>query len=181
MKNSFKHNTISSCANLILLSTLGAMLSACGDSSSGSTHQVSGSVLGLEGTVILQNASDDNMSISLDGDINIAVDVPTGTNYNVQVATQPDNQFCEVISGSGTVNADIDNIQINCNRIHYFAATDSDQPSINYELWRSNGTNDGTYRVSDINISDSGLDYGTDIVEFNDAVYFTANNGTNGA
>lgn len=183
MENLFKQPVISSCANLILLSSLGGLLSACGDSAPGTNHQVSGSVLGLEGTVVLQNASDDNVSISIDGDVTIAVDVPNGTNYNVQVVTQPDYQYCEVINGSGTVTSDINNIQVNCNRIHYFVATDTLHPAENYELWRSNGTNDGTYKVKEINLANvagSSMEYDENIVEFNNAVYFTANNGTNG-
>ncbi len=64
----------------------------------------------------------------------------------------------------------------NLNGIVYFRAHDG---SSGDELWRSNGTAGGTYRVKDIRPGTGGssLEYLTNI---NGLLYFMANDGSNG-
>jgi len=66
------------------------------------------------------------------------------------------------------------------NGIYYFTATESEHAA---ELWRSDGTENGTYMVKDIN---PGVEYGfnnyaNNSVVFDNHLYFTANDGTSPA
>jgi len=60
--------------------------------------------------------------------------------------------------------------------IVYFYSSDGSNGS---ELWRTDGSTDGTYMVKDIN-SGSGSSYPNQFVEMNGSIYFSADNGTNG-
>lgn len=59
--------------------------------------------------------------------------------------------------------------------ILYFTAADED----GFELWRSDGTEGGTFQVRDIN-EGSESSYPTDLTEFNGELYFAADDGING-
>ncbi|WP_019505636.1 ELWxxDGT repeat protein [Pleurocapsa sp. PCC 7319] len=64
----------------------------------------------------------------------------------------------------------------------YFTANDGDNGD---ELWVSDGTTEGTQLVADIHPGSSNYDYAygsyaSNFAEFNDKLYFTANNGENG-
>ena len=152
------------------------------------SYQVSATVLGLSGELSLQSGNE-LIDVSANGDVLLEADIAEGTSYDIQVSTQPDNQFCEVANGQGVVASNINNIQVNCNKLHYFVATDSSYyVADNYELWATNGTEEGTYLVKDINPSGSSmiLDDGQSatsinvFLEFQNAYYFEANNGSLG-
>lgn len=79
------------------------------------TYAVGGSVSGLSGTIVLQNNSGDDLTISADVTISFSTEVAHGENYSVSVLTQPDNQYCRVSNGSGIVNGlIITDVAINC-------------------------------------------------------------------
>ncbi|MEJ8853429.1 beta-propeller fold lactonase family protein [Variovorax robiniae] len=81
------------------------------------THKVTGSVTGLAGTgLVLQNGSDE-LAVSENGSITVALALPEGLSYNVTVKSQPTNptQLCTVNGGSGTVGKDdIVNVAVIC-------------------------------------------------------------------
>ncbi len=59
----------------------------------------------------------------------------------------------------------------------YFTATSAS--ASDYEIWKSDGTSAGTTKLKDINPGASGSFPGS-FYEFNNLLYFTADNGTNG-
>ncbi len=67
------------------------------------------------------------------------------------------------------------------NGVLYFAATDANSSTDHgVELWRSDGTEAGTYMVADINSGNQSSDPGN-FVEANGVLYFAASDGTSGA
>ncbi|WP_213956526.1 beta-propeller fold lactonase family protein [Variovorax sp. dw_954] len=78
------------------------------DTTTPTTHKVTGSVTGLAGSgLVLQNGSDE-LAVSENGSITVALALPEGLSYNVTVKSQPANpaQLCTVNGGSGTVGKD---------------------------------------------------------------------------
>jgi hypothetical protein len=80
-----------------------------------STHTVGGTISNLSGTIVLQNNTGDNKSISTNGSFTFSTPISNLSNYFVTILTQPTNQTCTVSNGSGTVySANVTNITINC-------------------------------------------------------------------
>ncbi|MCL5666257.1 MAG: hypothetical protein M1383_00570 [Patescibacteria group bacterium] len=80
-----------------------------------STYTIGGTISGLSGTVVLQNNSGDNLSVSANGAFTFATATGTGASYAVTVLTQPSGQTCTVSSGSGTVaSANITSVSVSC-------------------------------------------------------------------
>ncbi|MGY6629939.1 MAG: hypothetical protein ACXIUL_02925 [Wenzhouxiangella sp.] len=85
---------------------------------------IGGSLSGLvDGTtVVLQNSGADDLALGSNGPFVFSQPVADGGPYAVTVISQPSspNQSCTVSNGSGTVNgADVDNVQVSCERINY--------------------------------------------------------------
>ncbi len=78
------------------------------------TYSIGGSVSGLSGTLVLQNNSGNNLSLSADGSFTFTTPIAYNGAYNVTVLTQPAGQTCTVSSGSGTVTANVSNVAVNC-------------------------------------------------------------------
>ena len=74
-------------------------------------YTVSGNVSGLSGTIVLQNNSGSDQTLTSDGSFSFRV--ASSAKYNVRVKTQP-NGKCTVSNGSGTVGADVDNVSVGC-------------------------------------------------------------------
>jgi len=89
---------------------------ACGDGGGGTTtYTVGVDVSGFTGTVVLQNNSVDDLSITADGTFTFATELADGSTYAVTVSTQPDGQTCSVTSGSGTISgADVTSVTVDC-------------------------------------------------------------------
>jgi hypothetical protein len=78
-------------------------------------YTLGGSISGLNGTVILQNNSADDLSISSGGDFVFGTVLSSGENYLITVLTNPSGQTCSVTNASGTVaSANIANISVIC-------------------------------------------------------------------
>lgn len=86
------------------------------DWSGGDTfYSVGGTISGLSGTVVLQNNSGDNLSISSNGSFTFNTSLAPGSIYNATVKTYPTGQTCTVTNGSGTIAAsNITNISVTC-------------------------------------------------------------------
>ncbi len=78
------------------------------------THTIGGTVSGLAGTVVLENSGKDRLTISADGPFVFASPVARGTAYDVTVETQPANQQCSVVGGSGTATANVTSVDVQC-------------------------------------------------------------------
>ena len=74
-------------------------------------YTVSGNVSGLSGTIVLQNNSGSDQTLTSDGSFSFRV--ASSAKYNVRVKTQP-NGKCTVSNGSGTVGTDVDNVSVGC-------------------------------------------------------------------
>jgi hypothetical protein len=84
--------------------------------STGTTSPIIGGfVAGLSGTVVLQNNGGDNKTITSNGSFTFDTSISLGGSYLVTVFTNPVNQFCSVINGTGTVNNSVTNIVLVCN------------------------------------------------------------------
>jgi hypothetical protein len=96
-----------------------SFLSACGGDQrivvANARYSVGGTVTGLfAGTLVLQNNSQDDLTLSSDGSFTFATSIENGS-FNVTVKTQPDGQTCIITNGSGQVlGEDISNISISC-------------------------------------------------------------------
>lgn len=84
---------------------------------------ISGNVTGLNGSLQIQNNGGDNLQINSNGSYQFSSLLNSGDNYLVSVAVNPTspNQTCVLMNNSGTiVDADINNIDINCTTNKYF-------------------------------------------------------------
>lgn len=79
-----------------------------------STHTIGGLILGLNGTVVLQNNGGDNLVLTADGNYTFATTLSYGDAYAVTVLTQPATQTCVVSGDSGFANADVTDVNISC-------------------------------------------------------------------
>lgn len=79
---------------------------------------VGGTVSGLLGFgLVLQNNGSDNLAIAADGTFTFPASLPSGTPYNVAVASQPflPVQACNVTNGAGTVgSANVADVVVTC-------------------------------------------------------------------
>ncbi len=90
---------------------------ACGssDSSSGTTYTVGGTLSGLSGTLVLQNNTADDLSLTADGAFAFVTALADAAAYAVTVLTNPTGQTCTVADGSGTVSgANVTNVTVTC-------------------------------------------------------------------
>jgi FG-GAP repeat len=80
----------------------------------GSSFSVGGTLSGLGAgkAVVVAQAGGPSASLSANGPYSLAL--PAGTAYDLRIQTQPQDQACVVVNGTGTVAADVRNIAINC-------------------------------------------------------------------
>lgn len=101
-----------------------ATLAACGGGGGGGaappappTYTIGGTVSGLGAgkSVVLQNNSGDNFTVSADGAFTFTASLANSAAYAVTVLTQPALQTCTIASASGTViGANVTNVSITC-------------------------------------------------------------------
>ena len=108
--------------SMLILGTV-LILAGCGSGGGGggtppapaSDYTVGGTVNGLSGTLVLQNNSGDDLTITADGPFTFSTALADGSGYNVTVKTQPDGQTCFATNGSGTVSgADVTDVTVTC-------------------------------------------------------------------
>lgn len=86
-----------------------------GGGGGGASYSVGGSIVGLAGTIVLQNNGGDDLTLSADGSFRFATAVAEGRPYAVTVKTQPAGQECTVQGGAGTVSSsDVTTVAISC-------------------------------------------------------------------
>jgi hypothetical protein len=70
--------------------------------------------LGLASSVILQNNSADDLTVTADGTFTFATSLTPGWSYNGTVKTQPAAKTCTVTNGTGTVSGDVTSVSVAC-------------------------------------------------------------------
>lgn len=80
-------------------------------------YAVGGTISGLVGSVVLSNNTTDTLTLTANGTFTFDQTVASGTNYNVEVTTQPSGptQTCTVTGGTGPiVDAAVNTVVITC-------------------------------------------------------------------
>ena len=109
--------TVFSITKILVSILLMTLLNACGGGSGlvpatvTETYTIGGSVVGLSGTVVLQNKAADDLEVSDDGVFTFSTPAST---YSVSVLTQPSGQVCSVTNGSGIATEDVTDVAVNC-------------------------------------------------------------------
>ncbi|MBI1909064.1 MAG: hypothetical protein HYS22_02715 [Deltaproteobacteria bacterium] len=79
------------------------------------TYSVGGTLSGLSGTVVLQNNSGDNLTLTANGSFTFPTVLADGADYAVTILTQPSGQTCAVSSASGTMSgANVTGVTVAC-------------------------------------------------------------------
>lgn len=82
------------------------------------SYTVGGTIFGLTGSVTLRNNGGDQIVLNANGTFEFATPVLHGGAYSVTVQTQPSGQTCNVIGGSGTINAaNVSTVEISCGTV----------------------------------------------------------------
>lgn len=128
-------------------------LSACGGSDGGSgddttTHTISGSISGLNGTLKLSLNGSDTVSVSQNGSFSFSTKVAQGADYEV-TATAPGVQTCTMTNGSGSVSGDVTNVSVNCADKAMLRLWTS---ASGFEPYLSDGTLSGTVMLKDFSV-----------------------------
>ncbi|MDO8519146.1 MAG: DUF1554 domain-containing protein [Deltaproteobacteria bacterium] len=110
---------------------VGLLIVGCGESSesetdteadpeAATTYTIGGTLSGLTGTVVLQNNTGDDLTLTADGSFTFATGLEDAETYQVTVSTPPDGLTCSVSSGTGTVDgADVTDVSIVCSADTY--------------------------------------------------------------
>ena len=77
-------------------------------------HNVSVTVYGLSGELILLNNDNDTLIIDSSGYYTFFQNVKKGDQYNVTILSKPISQNCEITNNQGALSGDINNIFVNC-------------------------------------------------------------------
>ncbi|MEM7179716.1 MAG: hypothetical protein AAF518_02305 [Spirochaetota bacterium] len=85
-------------------------------SNSSSTYTVGGNIIGLSGTVSIQNNGTDTQTYTTNGSFTFPSPLASGSSYSVTVTSHPTNQTCIVTSGTGTLNTNTTSVVIQCAR-----------------------------------------------------------------
>ena len=101
------------------VAALCGLLSACNASfvsDFGSNFSIGGTLTGLPGgqSIVLLNNGRDSLTLAADGRFVFGGLVPFNGSYVVTISAQPASANCVVTNGSGTVNGDVNNVQVTC-------------------------------------------------------------------
>ena len=118
------HWKLAACSIISILLFVGcAAENEDSSSSSSSSFNISGTVTGLSGVLIIQNNSGDDTVVeqteSEDVSFTFKTNISSGSTYSVSVKLQPNSQTCTVSDASGTTSQNISNITIACTSSSY--------------------------------------------------------------
>ncbi len=101
---------------LFVIASIGAAPLSSGDAATTTTYTIGGTVSGLltGSRVVLQDNGADSTTVSANGPFVFRTPVPGGSAYAVAVLTQPRGEICTVANGSGTVDANVSNVRVDC-------------------------------------------------------------------
>jgi hypothetical protein len=87
---------------------------------------IGGRVSGLNGTLVLQNNSGDNTTITADGSFSMQTPIASGEAYNISILSKPSLQTCIIENGSGTTTGvPVTNILVYC-----YVTGDTSKPTV---------------------------------------------------
>lgn len=93
----------------------GSIINTAADPVIPTRYTIGGSISGLDGMIVLQNNSGDNLSLSSDGAFTFATTVLDGGTYAITLLSQPADQTCVITFGSGTVShTDVSAVRVTC-------------------------------------------------------------------
>jgi len=98
-------------------------------SDSATKYTIGGEVSGLSGTLVLQNNSADDLTLSSNGAFSFVTALADGYSYAVTIKSQPSGLSCAVNNGSGTLNAqNVTTVTIYCGkaRVAYYSSRNID-------------------------------------------------------
>lgn len=78
------------------------------------SFSIGGSVSGLNGSLVLRNNGQDDVTLSADGSFTFAQAVGEGQGYAVTVLRQPAGQVCTVSAGQGTATSNVAQVRVAC-------------------------------------------------------------------
>ncbi len=136
-----------------LVGGLLVMMVGCGGSGGGgepTTFSVGGTVSGLAGVLILQNNGADDLMTDTDGPFSFGSNFEDGAAFEVTVLSEPGVQRCRITNGSGTISELDAEVTVTCDHQVFFQATAEDGPETDFELWKTDGTEEGTVLVKNI-------------------------------
>src|SRR6185437_7354080 len=81
----------------------------------GTSYTVGGTLSGSSGSVVLNDNGGDPLTLTANGAFTFATPVPTGSSYNVTIASASAGQTCAVSNGSGTVGSgNVTSVAVTC-------------------------------------------------------------------
>lgn len=109
---------------------------------------VGGTVSGLTGAgLVLQNSGTNFTPVAANGSFTFSASLGAGAPYSVTVLTQPAGQTCTVTNGSGTANANVSNVAVNCVATHSIGGSVSGLVGTGLVL-QNNGADNLAFTVS---------------------------------
>ena len=77
-------------------------------------HVLGGTVLGLDGALTLGDGTGQQLNVNMDGDFAFDQRLPSGSDYDITLMSQPADQWCGICNGSGTIEADVHDVHVRC-------------------------------------------------------------------
>jgi len=160
------------------------LMSGCGGGSGGDsgtpeqTYTLGGTASGLGDGAVLTlslNGSED-VNLSGSGTFSFSTEIIDGGSYSITVehvtssAELPILYDCSVSPSSGTMHADVSDINVSCDQFFYFLAIDGIHGQ---ELWKTDGTAEGTAMVKDMHVGATGSNP-VNLTVMDNLLYFSA-------
>ena len=110
-------------ASFVVMSVAG-IITSCGTNIKGDgtplSFTVGGVVSGLSGTLVLQNNSGDDLTLTSAGDFTFSSPLPDNSDYAITVKTQPSGSTCLISNGAGTIaGSNVTNVTVTCSKKTY--------------------------------------------------------------
>jgi hypothetical protein len=97
------------------LSVSSFLVSSCSSDGPATTYSVGGTATGISGTgLVLRMNTNEGLAVAMDGGFTFNTVFNIGSTYNITVASYPVGQTCMVTNGTGTVTANVSNVNVEC-------------------------------------------------------------------
>ena len=128
------------------------------------TFTVGGTLSGLNGTIVLQDNSADNLTLTSSGAFTFATPLGNGSPFDVTVLTQPTGQLCAVMGPTGTISgANVTTVTVICANVGPTDAGDAGDTSTTTDgsaggPFGIGGTITGLPAGASVTLADNGAD-----------------------
>ena len=99
------------------------LLAGCGGDGADATPQtyrIKVVISGLQGSLVLTNNGSDSLTLDGNGSFSFSQSLNDGASYQVSLQSQPPGQQCNIINGSGQIDAaDVNSISVECINLSY--------------------------------------------------------------